>query len=349
MAGIERKLHHLGEGVYAWTQLPGSWGWSNAGLVVDGEESLLVDTLFDRRLTADMLAAMRRAAPAAERIGTVVNTHGNGDHCYGNGVATGAEIVASRGCVEDLAAAPPSRNALLLRAARVVDHLGGFGRMVGRVADRLGVRTVAWLVDAAPFALPLLQDFEFAGNNVVLPTRTLQGTLTLHVGDKRVELIEVGPAHTKGDVVVHLPADRILFTGDILFKDAHPVIWEGPVENWIRACRQLLALDVDTLVPGHGPITDKSGLRETLAYLELLVAETRPRFDAGMSVDETIAELSLDAYAHWLDAERIYVNVHTLYRDFSGDSRAPEILELFAGMARLAAGRRQRRRSSRAG
>src|SRR5277367_5544159 len=92
----DKGLHDLGGGCYAYLQPDGSWGLSNAGLLVDAGESLLVDTLFDRAHTAAMLAAMRAAAPAAARIGTVVNTHHNGDHCYGNELVEGAEIIASR-------------------------------------------------------------------------------------------------------------------------------------------------------------------------------------------------------------------------------------------------------------
>ena len=77
-------------GVYAWLAPDGSWGWSNAGLVADGERSLLVDTLFDLPLTREMLAAMRRAEPRAAAASTLlVNTHANGDHCYGNQLVAG--------------------------------------------------------------------------------------------------------------------------------------------------------------------------------------------------------------------------------------------------------------------
>ena len=73
-----RGLHDLGNGCFAWLQPDGSWGWSNAGLVTDGDASLLVDTLFDLKLTRAMLAAMRDAAPrATAAIGTLVNTHSN--------------------------------------------------------------------------------------------------------------------------------------------------------------------------------------------------------------------------------------------------------------------------------
>ena len=333
---LSKTLTEVGTGVLAYVQLPGSWGWSNAGLVADGDQSLLVDTLFDRKLTLEMLATLRKATSAAEWIDTVVNTHGNGDHCYGNSVLKEAQIIGSRGCVEDLAAGPPSRNALLMRVSRMLRAAGAAGRLLVRGAGALGLRSADWLCDAAPFALPLFEAFDFADNELVLPNRVFEGRLSLTVGAKRVEVWEVGPAHTLGDAVVYIPDEKVLFTGDILFKDAHPLIWQGPVANWIQACRELLALPVDVVVPGHGPLTDLSGLRETLEYLEWLTEEGRARYGAGLSVDEAARDLDADAFGHWLDRERIFVNLHTLYRDFAGDTNVPHPLQMFAGMARLA-------------
>ena len=84
-----KGLHDLGRGCYAWLLPDGTWGYSNAGLIVDGKDCLLVDTLFDLRLTREMLDAMRQAVPAAKRIDTLVNTHANGDHTFGNQLEIG--------------------------------------------------------------------------------------------------------------------------------------------------------------------------------------------------------------------------------------------------------------------
>ena len=107
-APYTRGLHEVADGVSAYLQPDGSWGLSNAGLVVDGDASLLVDTLFDLRLTREMLDAMRRATPAAAAIDVVVNTHANGDHCWGNQLVRDAEIVSSSRCAEEMAELPPS-------------------------------------------------------------------------------------------------------------------------------------------------------------------------------------------------------------------------------------------------
>ena len=84
-----KGLHDLGNGCFAWLQPDGSWGFSNAGLIVDGDQTLLVDTLFDLKLTGEMLGQMRAAVPAAKSIGRLVNTHANGDHTFGNQLVAG--------------------------------------------------------------------------------------------------------------------------------------------------------------------------------------------------------------------------------------------------------------------
>jgi cyclase len=307
-----RGLHDLGSGLYAWLQPDGSWGWSNAGLVVDGEASLLVDTLFDLPLTRDMLAAMRTAEPrAAARIDTLVNTHANGDHCFGNELVAEAEIVASRACAAEMGETPPEA------LAQMVKVFGAEDSPLGRWARESFGR------------------FVFEGITLTPPTRTFEGALTVHVGGKQVDLIEVGPAHTRGDVLVHVPGDRVVFTGDILFVEGTPIVWEGPVANWIAACDRILALDPEAIVPGHGPVTGPRGVLAVRAYLGYVHDEARSRYEAGMSAADAARDIPLGGFADWSDAERIVVNVSTLYREF-GDPGERSLPELFTQMADLA-------------
>jgi cyclase len=313
-----KGLHHLGNGCYAYLQPDGSWGWSNAGLVVDSGESLLIDTLFDLHLTRAMLETMRRAEPqAARRIGTLVNTHSNGDHCFGNELVAGAEIITSAACAEEMR------------------HDGGARRLADlkNNASQMG--------EAGSFFAEIFAPFDFDNINVAMPTRTFSGTIDYQVGSKTVRLIEVGPAHTRGDVLAYVPADRVIFTGDILFVNGHPIIWAGPIGNWIKACQLMLDLDVETVIPGHGPITDKQGVAAVKGYLEYVAREARRRYDAGMPVLEAAQDIALTDYESWGDGERIVVNVATLYGEFSGGAAATAgIAELFAMMAKIRNARR---------
>ncbi|HEY5047103.1 MAG TPA: MBL fold metallo-hydrolase [Rhizomicrobium sp.] len=117
--------------------------------------------------------------------------------------------------------------------------------------------------------------FDFANTAHKLPDTTFSGRLTRRVGNKTVELIEVGPAHTGGDAIVWVPPDRTVFTGDILFIDGHPIVWAGPVGNWIAACETILALDAQAIVPGHGPLTDARGVERVRDY-QGMSADLRP-------------------------------------------------------------------------
>ena len=332
------ELREIAPSVYAYLQ-DGSWGLSNAGLVADQNGSLLVDTLYDVDLTAEMLRTMRRVTPFAERVETVVNTHANGDHCWGNQLLRGARIVSSRVAAAEMSELQPSLMAKMVSGARLVNRSGPIGRrLFNKAASALGARRFAGLAEAASFLEEKFGAFDFRGISLTLPNETFTGKLALTVGSQAVELVEVGPAHTKGDVIVHLPGARVAFTGDILFIGSHPIIWEGPVRNWIAACDRLLELDVDVIVPGHGPITDKEGVRRTKDYWQRLIDVTKRGREAGASVDEIVRELFAEAFDGWTEKSRLAVNVDTIYRELAGDRSRRDPLELLGRMARLERG-----------
>lgn len=178
--------------------------------------------------------------------------------------------------------------------------------------------------------------FTFDGIEPPHPDRTFSGALSLEVGGQAVELIEVGPAHTAGDVIVHLPDAATVFTGDILFHNGTPLIWDGPVANWLAACDQILGLGCDVIVPGHGPLADAQAVRDTAAYLTFVRDEATARHAAGLSTTEAAWDIDLGAYADWGESERIALNVDAVYREIDPDDDTPGVLALFALMADLA-------------
>jgi glyoxylase-like metal-dependent hydrolase (beta-lactamase superfamily II) len=184
-----------------------------------------------------MLATMAHAVPQAAKIDTLVNTHVNGDHTHGNQLVIGAEIVGTRQLREEMEAFPPEQLTALFQNWRALGAAGEF------LNETMGSR------------------FDFDGVVNTPPTRLFDGELTLKVGDKEVRLVDLGPAHTPSDTVAYVPQDRTLFTGDLLFHGGHPAVSAGPVRNWIAACDRMLGWDVETVVPGHGPITDKNAAR----------------------------------------------------------------------------------------
>jgi cyclase len=309
-SGYERGLAEVGEHLYAYLQPDGGWGWSNAGLVVDGDQTLLIDTLFDLKLTERMLAEMRSAVPAAARIDTLVNTHANGDHCYGNQLLSGARILASQATAAEMQELPPAAMAALVAQAPQMGALG-------------------------EFFLRCFGDFDFDGIELLAPGETFDGELTVHVGAREVRLIELGPAHTRGDTVALLPADRVLFCGDILFNGGHPIAWAGPVSNWIAACERILEMEVDVVVPGHGPVTDKRAVRELRDYFQYLHERARSCHAGGMTPLQAAREISLDRWAGWGERERLVVNIANIYSELAEEAEPLNPLEAFQQMAEL--------------
>ena len=306
-----KGLHELGDGLFAYLQPDGGWGWSNAGLVSDDDQTLLIDTLFDLRLTEQMLREMRQAVPAAARIDTLVNTHANGDHCYGNQLVDGARIVATERTSAEMGELPPAAMAALVEQAPNMGMLG-------------------------EFFLRCFGAFDFTGIEPSLPSETFSGELSLRVGAREVRLLELGPAHTRGDTIALLPAERVLYTGDILFNSAHPIAWVGPVSNWIAACERIEAIDPAVIVPGHGPLADLDDVRETRAYFEYLYERARAAHAEGMTPLQAARWIALDRWAEWGERERLVVNIATIYGELTPGGEPLNPLEAFQQMAELA-------------
>ena len=307
-SSYERGALELGDGCHAFLQPDGGWGWSNAGLVVGDGASLLIDTLFDLRLTREMLdsfAPFTRSAP----IASLVNTHANGDHCYGNQLVDGAEIIASTAAAHEMAAVPPSTLAAMNAAPGEIGELfrGFFGA------------------------------FKFDGIEQRLPTRTFDGRLDIDVGGRPVELIEVGPAHTDGDVIAYVADAKTVFTGDILFIGGTPIVWAGPLSNWVAACDLMLGMDIETVVPGHGPVTDKGGVAEVRDYLAFVDREATGRHGAGIDAFEAARDIAhlLGSYRTWGEFGRVAVNVETVYRTLDPNHASPDVVEQFRRMASI--------------
>ena len=262
------ELIELSDGCLAYVQPDGSWGWSNAGLVVGDGASLLVDTLFDLKLTQQMLdslAPFTRSAP----IRSLVNTHANGDHCYGNELVAGAEIIASTAAAHEMTEVPPAMLAALNAAPCEIGQL--FRSFFGA--------------------------FEFADITMTLPTRTFDVRLDVEVGGRVIELIEVGPAHTRGYVIAYVPDARTVYTGDVLFIGGTPIVWAGPLSNWILACDLMLGMDIDTVVPGHGPVTDKQGIVQVRDYLSFIEQGAVARYESGMDAFDAARDIAREMSA----------------------------------------------------
>ncbi|MFD8902553.1 MBL fold metallo-hydrolase [Streptomyces ardesiacus] len=153
-----------------------TWGLANC-LLVAGPAPLLVDTPYDGPMSRALIAAANRVLLPGCGIGTVVNTHANGDHSYGNVFFPDDEIISTQFSLQHLCAEPtPQQMHHLSQDLSTGDPLG-------------------WYMDLH------FSRFQYGATTTTPPTRTFTGTLQLDAAGTQVELIEVGPAHTAGDLI----------------------------------------------------------------------------------------------------------------------------------------------------
>ena len=153
----------------------------------------------------------------------------------------------------------------------------------------------------------------------------------------RVHLIELGPAHTHGDAIAHVPDASVVFTGDILFIEGTPMMWAGPVSNWLTACDRIIELDAGTIVPGHGPVTDdvRRARRAALPHLRPRrgVQAVRRRHGREAAADD----IDISDFRDWGDPERIAANVATAVPRIRSVASPLTPPEMFVRMAKWSA------------
>ncbi len=303
-------LQEVAPRTWAWIQPDGDLGESNAGLVVGDGASLLIDTLWDERLTRRMLDEM--AGPLeGGLLRRAFNTHADGDHWWGNAVLPPwTEVLATAACERAMRAeSPPRALVALTRAAGLMRRAPGRAGAVARRAH-------------AQFS-----PFDFGGVRLRFPDRTVADGEQIDVGGRIVRVHQVGPAHTADDSFVHVPDARVVYAADMLFVGVAPIMWHGPVENWIGALDAMLGLDAETFVPGHGPPCGRADVELLRDYWRWLDAAVREQRAAGRSAGEAANVLVRSSeharWADWLAPERILVSVATMYRNLDGGK--PEV------------------------
>ncbi|MBI4523679.1 MAG: MBL fold metallo-hydrolase [Deltaproteobacteria bacterium] len=162
------------------------------------------------------------------------------------------------------------------------------------------------------------------GLKLTPPTTTFTDKMTYRYGDIEVQLLYQGPAHTQGDILVYLPRYKVLFAGDVAFHYVAPHFWQGHGSGLLRVLDWIADLDVETIVPGHGPLGAKKEIAEMREYVEALRKEAKKRFDAGMNAVEASVDINMGRFDEWPNAtERVIGNVMRFYLEFQGKPLAP--------------------------
>ncbi|MGB0871805.1 MAG: MBL fold metallo-hydrolase [Solirubrobacterales bacterium] len=302
--------HEVADSTWAWLQPNGALGESNSGLIVSGEHVLVVDSLWDLKLTQRMLDEAREIVNAAPQV--LVNTHSDGDHVWGNQLFAGARII-SGSTAKDLMTLDMPKDLRAMRAGgKALAAIGSLPiPLIGTVdvgdLPRLPLREMGR--EFAPF--------DWRDVELTLPTETFEGEMSVRVGEREVQLIEVGPAHTGGDAIVWVPDVGVCFAADILFINGTPIMWAGPVESWIAAIDRISALGADRYVPGHGPVCGQEEVNLVRDYFEWVQREGVSQLARGVKPVKAARNLLLSdefaqlPWADWDDPARLVVTLCT--------------------------------------
>jgi cyclase len=275
-------LLELGPGVFAYVQAEGSAGISNAGVLVGDDGVTVIDTLVTSPRALAFDEAFRRHTDLPVR--RIVFTHHHIDHVVGTEHFLPATIIAQERC----------REAMLVFGTQFHHE---FVKHRPQFAD--GVKPI---------------------RSLYLPDVTFHEQLNVYDGRRRIELRHFGTAHTIGDTIVYVPDARVMFVGDLLFYGVAPQPFQGVVGKWIAVIEKLLLYDVDAIVPGHGPVTDRRGLKSMHEMISRIYQHARREYDAGTPCDEALRRLDITPWNSWCELdERVPMTMDRCYAEFRGE------------------------------
>ncbi len=251
------QLRQLAPNVYVYQQQGGTGllnaGISNAGLFVGDDSLVAFDALGFPIQTKSFIAAAKKVG-GGKPFAQLINSHHHGDHVAGNQFFVPAQILSHPYCRQEVVKAVPTTPP-------------SWPKQEG-LADGTEVR------------------------KLVPPSVTFEDHLTYYVGGNVVEFHFAGPAHTWGDIMAYLPQHKILFAADLAFFHLVPYAHNGHITKWLEAVDKIMKMDVDVIVPGHGPVGGKKELTDMAEYFRVLKAEAKKRYDAGMSAGKAAADIN---------------------------------------------------------
>jgi len=293
----EPRVTQLAPGVFFWQGDTAIRRPANCTWVIFRDYVLVIDANFPWG-AREILPEIKRTTNKPIRF--VFNTHYHADHSFGNGIfmEAGATIVCSREC-------------------------GAESRSKGEADWRNQVIHRGQRPNASEHDKAVMEETRVKQYRLEQPTLLFEDRLAFDDGERRVELIRVGPGHTIGDAVAYLPKERILASGDLCVnwtsgnnvgdQDADP-------DNWVRVLDTLAQWDVKTVVPGHGRLGATETLRGQRAYLADMVTQVRAGLKAGKTADQVAQEINLSKHQPW-GANSGANSVRAVYRKLAGSTR----------------------------
>lgn len=291
-SGPAFTFNKIADGVYHAVGTGALTVMCNASIIVTDTEAIVVDTHTTPAGAWALREELRAVTPQPVRF--VVNSHWHFDHSHGNQIyGPDVEIIGTEFTRRMMAAGNSTKG----RA---------FDRFIGSIPTQIQQMRTRATAAAEPTERARLevqiarQENHLEGTKAVIPTPptlTLTDELTLYRGGREIRLLFLGRGHTGGDVVVFLPKERLVMTGDLLVEGTS-YMGDAYVADWIQTLDRLKGLEFDRVLPGHGTAFEgKAKIDHFQAYLRDFQREVQSLHSAGVSADEAAKRIDLRAHA----------------------------------------------------
>jgi cyclase len=282
----------IAEGIYHAVGTGNLVVMSNAAIIETDRDVLVVDSHVSPGGAWALREELKTITPKPIRF--VVNSHHHFDHSHGNQIYGPDVQIIGTEFAREMILAGKSQDS---RAREF--YVGGVPAQIETLKKRIA--SAADPAEKAKLETQLaVQQNHLEGTNAVQPTPpnvTLTERLTLHHGGREIRILFMGRGHTAGDVIVHLPKERLIVTGDLLVEGT-AYSGDAYIPEWIETLEKVKALDFDTILPGHGgPLEGKTKIDHFQAYLRALWSEAKRMYDAGVPMEEAAKTIDLRSEA----------------------------------------------------
>jgi cyclase len=301
------ELAKLADGVYARIVTPDGDAVGNAGVVVLSRSVLVIDTHFTPEAGQVLLAAIRALTP--KPVLYVVNTHGHPDHTHGNQVFEGAQLIGSSAARRDVLQGDlPSLNRSMGIARAQWEKLR---RDVSKEPDPAQAQRMREQIRSRDEYIQNMSRLK-----IEAPLITIDDNLKIQDGKEEVRIVCLGKGHTDGDIVVLVPAQKVAFVGDLFFNDAIPNVQDASLLPWISTLKEVLRLDAEKFVPGHGAVGSKKDVERFLDYFTELQSRVKEAVDRGDTMEQVLRDLTVPAkFASYRFQNFFPANVQKMYTE----------------------------------
>jgi cyclase len=297
-------VEQVTDGVYAAIAKPMGGAMSNAGIVGLGDKTLVFDTFMTPQAAEDL----RRAAEqlTGRPVSFVANSHWHDDHMRGNQAFEGTEIVATDRT--GLLMATKAAASIERYREQAPEYVRYLEEQYERETDEQKRQEMAYGVALGHEILESLKTLRFTP-----PTRTFTEKLAFRGAQRTAELLTYGGGHTESDAFLYLPDVRLLFAGDLVVIANHPWMGHGDPDGWPGILERLEALEVATLVPGHGPVGTRADIAPVREYIRYIMRLAEEYVQRGATPDEMAAAPIPAAYADLAEPDVFARNMRFLH------------------------------------